>query len=63
MMNMKIESPVTCEVRSVIGFKKLKMIVRRTFVDSLLMSASEGSMKGGNVVETMSAVERRQQNA
>jgi len=63
MLNTKIENPVTCEVRSVIGFKKLKMIVRRKFVDILLKSVSEGWMNEGGVGETMSAVEIRQKNA
>jgi len=64
MLNTKIENPVACEVRSVMGFKKLKMIVRRKYEeDGLLKSVSEGSMNEGNVGETMSAVERREKNA
>ena len=39
MLNTKIENPVTCEARTVTGFKKLKMIVRRKILDRLLKSA------------------------
>jgi len=38
MLNTKIENPVTCEMKSLIGFIKLKMIARRKFTDSLLKS-------------------------
>jgi len=38
MLKTKIENPVTCEVKNMIEFKKLKMIVRRNFIDSLLKS-------------------------